>query len=96
MNETKFTPGPWQTDGLDVRDTRFREPDACYPIATVDNNNAIDDPEANARLISAAPDLYEAARLAAETLEAVGLSGCDQDAKRLRAAIAKAEGKEPR
>lgn len=61
MTETKFTPGPWKvhpvddctvvaSDGSEVAaiDGDYNQPDT-WPIM-----------EANARLIAAAPDLYEA------------------------------------
>ena len=53
----KFTPGPWVANGDKIETTsgilRSR-------IAIIDDGAGIDDPDANANLVSAAPDMYEA------------------------------------
>lgn len=63
MSETKFTPGPWTTHAEDLRGGRY------YVVAmpTDESWDSIDlredeNGEANAALIAAAPELYEALR----------------------------------
>jgi len=53
MSETKFTPGPWRAskDGFDVENVVGAGVCALYADETC---------EANARLIAAAPEMYEA------------------------------------
>ncbi len=78
-NKTKHTPGPWM-----LTHTRFRlevktGPDRCYAFSHGD--------EANARLIAAAPELYQA-------LKDIVFFGTVQGQRlaNAKAAIAKAEG----
>lgn len=53
----KFTPGPWVANGDKIETTSaiFRA-----RIATIDDGGVIENPEANAKLIAASPDLYAA------------------------------------
>ena len=53
----KFTEGPWVANGdkIETIDGILRA-----RIAIIDDGAGIDDPNANARFIAAAPDLYEA------------------------------------
>ena len=100
------TPGPWyvypQSDYITAHDTD----DSLFAVATV--TTEIDgllegDPQANARLIAAAPDLLEACRqfLAAERLaDEFGVDGAEtiealiEASELARVAIAKAGGRE--
>ena len=100
--ETKHTPGPWALDWNVARIDVFSA-DAATLVATVRRSTlsqAIDEAaRANARLIAAAPGLYDALREVFEYLDAIPESavGGDDDAvwlaRKARAAIAKAEGK---
>jgi len=94
MSETKFTPGPWEWDG-DVWDYDYAE-EAPWLIGK-DNQIIIKGEidcanKANAHLIAAAPDLYEAIK---ELLYALQdddnwrTSGVYEDAEN---ALAKARG----
>lgn len=72
MNTPAFTPGPWfaVNDGTEVhdRETRFDNANGarigCTPnlVASVDFTGGRGDRAANANLIAAAPELYEALR----------------------------------
>jgi hypothetical protein len=105
MNKTKFTPGPWVLvvqDDSDIantifavsqlKDGRIAAEDWDYNICSIglDQKNV----EANARLIAAAPDLYEA--LEDLSINDFGSNGwtnsMDRIAIRARAALAKARG----
>ncbi len=84
--DTQHTPGPWTTNGKEIyegEDTR----EHCG-IATV--NKLYDEYKANARLISAAPDMLEALRALAESCNINPSMLCAEHQKRIRAAIAKA------
>ena len=94
MPDAKHTPGPWDADLLDIRDWTFdipvvRQADYGWRICAVSGTNR-QVGEANARLIAAAPELYEA-------LEDI-LILVDHDAlpfdllTRIRAVVAKASG----
>lgn len=102
MSESKHATGPWEA--VDSEISTVAKPYAV--IANVNDGLVVGcggDPEANARLIAAAPDLLEAAEQAASTTEAVGhwLRGLDMApamatdtiriSKLLRAAIRKAK-----
>lgn len=66
MKQHKFTPGPWaiESDDLDAcYVARLHEPCGNTPIATMFIDEGHDTMRANARLISAAPELLEAAEL---------------------------------
>lgn len=72
MTETAFTPGPWYvTEREDM--LRIREEGSDYIIATTDDGGHPEleifdyaTQEANARLIAAAPAMFEALRTIAE------------------------------
>ncbi len=55
---SKFTPGPWELDSNGI----FKGP---FPIAICKG----DESNANARLISAAPDMYEALKEARDKIQ---------------------------
>ncbi|EXL06555.1 hypothetical protein BG46_15845 [Brucella anthropi] len=101
MTETKFTPGPWKTfNGTDVFPVAVTE--GWFYIADCDPSNAPmsrDDDgmsyaqaQANARLIAAAPDLYEMLSDCISSMQAIGVKGLDQEIKNGLAALAKARG----
>jgi hypothetical protein len=62
MSESRFTPGPWRAEGPDdFRDFNIlHDGDSLAVAAAVSNMRSLDEIEANARLIAAAPDLIEA------------------------------------
>ena len=89
---TAHTPGPWITDSKERTDTARYIMAAARPfphtIARIDLVNRAED-EANAALIAAAPEMYEALR----DLLAVKPNSDAPEWVAARAAIAKAEGK---
>ena len=97
MAHTKHTPGPWRTHKRTKNVGIFADTPtmSSVPIAEV-CGVCVDDVDANARLIAAAPDLLEASRLACLVMaKGNGLSYKDrQEAhEACIAAIAKAEGR---
>lgn len=58
MSKLKYTPGPWTTDGVYIEDYDNNCP-LRRRIAIIDDGAGIDRPEANARLIAAAPEMLE-------------------------------------
>lgn len=96
----KHTPGPWKSVNVSSQGTAvYRRIDGLngthigFAGAYKLHNSEI--AEANARLIAAAPDLLEAAQLAVIELAYVAHAEVESNAlPLLRAAIAKAEGKE--
>lgn len=84
MNAPQFTPGPWVSRGLTIW-----EPDkTAMSIAVVTQHHK--DARANARLISAAPDLYEALVLAAAVIDRAGIIWMGE--AKCQAALARARG----
>jgi hypothetical protein len=110
MTETKFTPGPWHQSHRECHDEGYRT--QVYPANDPDNTIATlhwhsvkitsgftTDREANAHLIAAAPELYEALELALDLDEnelvdfaKYGLTKDLDITKKYRAALAKARG----
>lgn len=100
-NEKKHTPGEWAVDGMTI----FAPADgiAAKDVAVIlhDGNSSIQEREANARLIAAAPELLEALEAAEVLWNAIHQSNYSQetreaiwdqwDAKR-QVALAKATG----
>src|SRR6185369_4458802 len=94
MSETKWTPGPWQVEAAypdDVRAVGGVSPVAQAYVVPANQGGAAAR-RANARLIAAAPDLYEACEAALEYSEASEGGGYTSLNKQLRAALAKARG----
>ena len=99
MADVKHTPGPWE-----VNYTRFSQVTASNGalVATCEKLDGLTTLQANARLISAAPDLLEAAKLVIAWYEAENdhkgtdfwqrVAMCRESEDALRAAIAKATG----
>ena len=106
MSEAKFTPGPWWPVRLDggprgsgaqwiIRARNNKIVVAGLPAGTVDNHELA----ANVRVMAAAPDLYEACKLALNEMRA-WQGECEHDATdlmypvftALREAIARSEG----
>ena len=69
MSETKFTPGPWWIDGQGIGPKSFAD-DQSYgittPVAYIEEYDWPENHVANAHLIAAAPELYEALEKSAE------------------------------
>lgn len=93
-----FTPAPWELSGLGIGkmvEGRY----AWTSIATVDSDDPhqpVGEPEANARLIAAAPTLLKALRSALIVLDVAakttGSVAVTYEAGAVRAAIAEATG----
>lgn len=97
MSETKFTPGPWTTEDFNTQRFAVYAPNGriCQMDITRDSQRA-EEGQANAHLIAAAPELYEALR---EVLSAYvpGWDGAEYSdvggsVSHARAALAKARG----
>jgi hypothetical protein len=101
MADTKFTPGPWHHIGEDDDDFVVYAGDeyvtnvGCHSIAPVafpDENGVVAFDvltQANARLITAAPDLYEALK---DCVEALSYTEAGPRIDAARAALAKVRG----
>lgn len=100
---SKHTPGPWRVTEMCGQATSPRDGyfvslvdslGVRSDIATVRRCPTINAGEvaANARLIAAAPELYEALKELVSTIDALGTQGGNK-MERARAAIAKAEGR---
>lgn len=89
-NEKKHTPGEWAVDGMTI----FAPADgiAAKDVAVIlhDGNSSIQEREANARLIAAAPELLEALKYASDYPLAMAQN--EGFASEVRAIIAKATG----
>ena len=79
MTERKWTPGPWRVGPVD--DTRVEDADG-NEVAQIDGDYNQPETwplmEANARLIAAAPDLYEALEITIGYIEWMIEDGCKQ------------------
>ena len=92
MSETKFTKGPWKRKDNFVYSPMFDEDDTLFVSIAV-ACTGIAPAIANANLIAAAPDMYEAL----ETIERVaGIGMMEDDPARVKArdALRKARGEE--
>jgi hypothetical protein len=98
MSETKWTPGPWQAHSLMVSEADKpigRGHDICHCGLGMRPNREVGQSDANAQLIAAAPELFEAlvAIVRSVDLNQAVVNGFLQiDA---RAALAKARGEQP-
>jgi hypothetical protein len=94
MNDTKekhatFTPGPWHDSGK----PEYEIYKGNNPIASVIPSFTAED-EANARLIAAAPEMYD---VLSELFDTLGLSrgyGFDEEYDKIREVLAKVDGGE--
>ena len=88
---SKHTEGPWgvgtKSNGVSPRHVQILNDDGY--IATVNYTNSINETNANARLIAAAPELLEALIDCRRTLE---IANFTQELAVVNAAIAKAKG----
>jgi len=85
----KHTPGPWEVGTYNMGPTIFdSRGNGTVPIASV-HDTVVEDVECNARLIAAAPDLYEAAVAVLRAFELYG--HFDKTDRLLRAAVRKVE-----
>jgi hypothetical protein len=90
---TQHAPGPWYAfEGYDDDDPQYTV-ESSVTIAYIRESTFNPNPKATAQLMAAAPDLLDALRIAHDhiDMDALEVSHC-KDAKRIRAAIAKAEG----
>ncbi len=101
---SKHTPGPWHHTGREFNDVRDSDDElvaVALHLRVGQPERSVQEAEANARLIAAAPELLEALKTAMQQLETdaifMSLSGANGDhqakaALIARAAIAKATG----
>lgn len=102
MNESKFTPGPWEVVGP-FNDRIYHEPtdtvvaQAWYPGASSKSPSPADTMQANARLIAAAPEMYEELKAIEALLSdpRTGKAGASGSINLARSVLSKAEGKTP-
>ena len=105
MNDTKekHTPGPWHySEVIRGRDQYYRQIRADFKIAEVHachsgvagTKKGRAEDEANARLIAAAPEMYEVLSELLDTLEMSKGYGFDEEYEKLRKVLAKVEGSE--
>ena len=96
MSKINYTPGPWESQGRDVRTVRGPDGRGGFHIAEC----SIHQPQRaeDARLIAAAPDMYEALRAIAcrtdEEANAFIAQGPAYQMRIARAVLAKIEGGE--
>lgn len=91
--EMKHTPGPWEVGDLDQNSQRIVRSEhieicTCWHhcVGSIEKQM-----EANARLIAAAPEMYEALKAAEEWLS--GWASAEPYLETIRAALLKAEGR---
>ncbi len=85
MSDTKFTPGPWHVaNGVQIRSQQ----DQIAKVWMMRNGEG----NANARLIAAAPELYEALHGTLDWLASYPGFGSEQAWLKAHAALAKARG----
>jgi hypothetical protein len=105
MSDANHTPGPWKfwpthwaggsdSHKIDGKNTIWIETEKGDEIARVVPERIYTNPTvmANARLIAAAPELFDALELALEIIEATGPGSYPVAEEQIRAAIAKAKG----
>ena len=89
----KHTPGPWSAEEYDKL-SEFSINAAKRQIARTNGHNLdVDEHEANAHLIAAAPELYEALQYIQRWLNETGLDVHQSVPQMINAALAKAEGR---
>lgn len=91
-----FTPGPWliEPQGERARGHWLADNAGAYVALACSRDNSRDEEDANARLIAAAPELYEALALAAEWIAEDGASLSEVAEAKIYAALAKARGEQ--
>lgn len=98
--EMKHTPGPWEWSGLQLLGDC--SDDSCSPVL-IAQGDPFDPSDADKALIAAAPEMYEALKMAHSALDRL-MGDTDwpdpnayevQAAQMARAAILKAEGRQP-
>jgi len=93
MSAANHTPGPWSV--VELTPNTVQTPSGRISVnwnATHDDGKRLNEAEANARLIAAAPELLDALELALEIIEATGPGSYPVAEEQIRAAIAKAKG----
>ena len=91
MTQSKHTPGPWEVQGSTYITVNSLILAHCKQMGHV----ALEEAEANSRLIAAAPDLLEALKVAIDIRknpEGVSFEAVKAFIERAEAVIAKAEG----
>ena len=95
MNDTKekhatFTPGPWQAHGTKVSTWETQEQIEFHGDEVIAETGF----EANARLIAAAPAMYEVLQELAESMELAKNYGYEKEHAMIQEVLAKVEGGE--
>jgi hypothetical protein len=88
---SSYTPAPWTVDGLVTKDLDVISPDGRIAMIDCDDIDA-NTLEANARLISASPELLNSLQELVEYLGVDVDNGLDELLTNARAAITKATG----
>jgi hypothetical protein len=88
---SSYTPAPWTVDGLVTKDLDVISPDGRIAMIDCDGIDP-DTLEANARLISASPELLNSLQELVEYLGVDVDNGLDELLTNARAAITKATG----
>ena len=91
VSKSKHTPGPWNVYQPYKYEIHIRHGNDVKSIATIGSLWHVDF-EANARLVASAPELLEACKDGLSIAYESGLDDSDGVVKRMKAAIAKAEG----
>lgn len=68
MSDPKFTPGPWHVGDTNRANQQVFDADSWNVASCTIPNRPRGEAEANARLMAAAPDLYEALQECADSL----------------------------
>jgi len=75
MTESKHTPAPWEVDGLAIDASQYEVAVCSQGLDEDENQMPREEAEANAKLISAAPELLEACKCALADLEGLRAEG---------------------
>lgn len=97
-NEAKWTPGPWEYQEGGSRILDSGKGSSQVLVAIIAKKNRKDEGRHNARLIAAAPELYDELCKARHTIQALiddGYMGYVDFRSSIDAALAKARGEQP-
>jgi type II secretory pathway component GspD/PulD (secretin) len=96
MSEPKFTPGPWfipdHASGFEIESSCNKQIAKTSQLYAVKQASDHDERRANAHLIAAAPELYEALEKLEGWFDSDSKESADKYLKKAKAARAKARG----